>query len=189
VIRTDQPWAGPHLVQVSTGTGQLTTWYAHMRAVTVPEGTQVRARQQIGEVGDLGNATGRHLHFEVRPHGGSIYQDDMVPSAWLKAHVGHPTEGSLPCAQRLLVRLEPRVHRGHLQCVGQQSHGPERQGRRMASGPVRTHGAVRILNRYGVDVVGLPEFQRPQADEFKRLASSTYALWWPPGETPENASA
>ena len=44
VIRTDQPWAGPQLVQVSTGTGQLTTWYAHMRAVTVPAGTQRAGR-------------------------------------------------------------------------------------------------------------------------------------------------
>ena len=90
VIRTDQPWAGPHLVQVSTGTGQLTTWYAHMRAVTVPAGTQVRAGQQIGEVGALGNATGCHLHFEVHPFGGSIYEDDTDPVAWLRAVSAYP---------------------------------------------------------------------------------------------------
>ncbi len=35
VVRHDQSWAGPSLVQVSTGTGQLTTWYAHMRTVLV----------------------------------------------------------------------------------------------------------------------------------------------------------
>ena len=40
VLRTDQPWAGPQLVQVSTGTGRFTTWYAHMRAVTVAEGSR-----------------------------------------------------------------------------------------------------------------------------------------------------
>lgn len=71
IIRTDQPWAGPQLVQVSTGSGQLTTWYAHMRTITVARGQTVRAGQQIGEVGDLGNATGCHLHFEVHPRRGN----------------------------------------------------------------------------------------------------------------------
>ena len=58
--------------EVSTGTGQLTTWYAHMRAVTVPAATQVRAGQQIGEVGALGNATGCHLHFIVMRNGNPV---------------------------------------------------------------------------------------------------------------------
>src|SRR4051794_36818312 len=43
VIRTDQAWAGRWLVQVSTGIGRLTTWYAHMRAVTVDPGQAVTA--------------------------------------------------------------------------------------------------------------------------------------------------
>ncbi len=89
-IRTDQAWAGRWLVVVSTGSGRLATWYAHMRRVLATSGQRVRAGQQIGEVGDLGNATGCHLHFEVHPHGGTIYQDPVNPSTWLAAHVGHP---------------------------------------------------------------------------------------------------
>ncbi|WP_148573450.1 peptidoglycan DD-metalloendopeptidase family protein [Nocardioides caldifontis] len=88
VIRDDQPWAGPWLVQVTTGVGQLTTWYAHMQSVKVDDGDQVEAGQVLGEVGALGNATGCHLHFEVHPRGGSIYEDDVDPSVWLERNVG-----------------------------------------------------------------------------------------------------
>ena len=87
-IRLDQSWAGRWLVTVSTGPGKLTTCYAHMRRVLVAGGARVVAGQQIGEVGDLGNATGCHLHFEVHPHGGSIYQDPVNPTIWLREHIG-----------------------------------------------------------------------------------------------------
>jgi hypothetical protein len=96
VVRTDQTWAGPWLVQVSTGRGRLTTWYAHMRRVDVHMGDTVTAGTQIGQVGDLGNATGCHLHFEVHPNGGSIYQDNINPSTWLHSHVQGATLAAEP---------------------------------------------------------------------------------------------
>jgi len=83
VIRTDQAWSGPWLLMVSTGDGGLTTWYAHMQSLGVTNGQQVHAGQQIGVVGQQGNATGCHLHLEVHPEGGTIYADDIDPSAWL----------------------------------------------------------------------------------------------------------
>ncbi|GAA2154762.1 hypothetical protein GCM10009844_40990 [Nocardioides koreensis] len=82
-IRTDQGWSGPWLVMVGAGDGGLTTWYAHMQALLVSSGQPVVAGQQIGVVGQAGNATGCHLHLEVHPSGGSIYQDDTDPSRWL----------------------------------------------------------------------------------------------------------
>ncbi|QWC86571.1 M23 family metallopeptidase [Nocardioidaceae bacterium] len=82
-IDTTQSWSGPWLVKVATAPGQLTTWYAHMSDVRVHDGQAVAAGQQIGEVGDLGNSTGCHLHFEVHPDGGSIYEDPIDPSPWL----------------------------------------------------------------------------------------------------------
>lgn len=88
VVLTDQPWSGAWLVQVSTGPGQLTTWYAHMQAVDVVSGQQVQAGQQIGQVGNEGNSHGCHLHFEVHPEGGSIYEDPIDPTPWLAANVG-----------------------------------------------------------------------------------------------------
>lgn len=88
VVSTSDPWSGRWLVKVSTGTGRLTTWYGHMRSLRVRQGEEVRAGQQLGEVGDLGNASGCHLHFEVHPNGGSIYADPVNPSLWLADHVG-----------------------------------------------------------------------------------------------------
>ncbi len=188
IIRTDQPWAGRWLVQVSTGPGQLTTWYAHMRAVTVTEGQTVRAGQQIGEVGDLGNATGCHLHFEVHPHGGTIYQDSVDPIAWLRAHIGaSQVGGSVRSAawpatgDAFTVATFNTLGTSHT--VPGRSEHPG-----MATGPVRTRGLVQILEQYRVDVVGLQEFQRPQAAVFGRLAGSTYETWHP-GRDTENSIA
>ncbi len=40
-IVRDQAWAGPWLVQTSTGVGRLTTWYAHLRRIDVHDGATV----------------------------------------------------------------------------------------------------------------------------------------------------
>ncbi len=42
------------------------TLYAHCQTIYVKEGDTIVQGQQIGEVGESGNATGPHLHFEVR---------------------------------------------------------------------------------------------------------------------------
>jgi murein DD-endopeptidase MepM/ murein hydrolase activator NlpD len=89
-ILTDQGWAGPWLVMVSTGRGKLSTWYAHMEALAVKAGQHVKPGQIIGEVGERGNTTGCHLHFELHPDGGSIYQDTTDPDPWLKAVRAYP---------------------------------------------------------------------------------------------------
>ena len=44
----------------------VTTVYAHCKTIYVKEGDMLSQGQQIGEVGQTGNATGPHLHFEVR---------------------------------------------------------------------------------------------------------------------------
>lgn len=93
LIRTDQGWSGRWLVMVTTGAGSLTTWYAHLQQVDVADGDQVQAGQPIGQVGQEGNATGCHLHFEVHPSGGSIYQDDTDPASWLRAVGAYPGAG------------------------------------------------------------------------------------------------
>lgn len=90
-IRTDQPWSGRWLVQITTGFGRLTTWYAHMQAVIVVDRSVVSRGQPIGEVGSEGNSSGCHLHFEVHPHGGGIYQDPIDPTRWLRKHATTPT--------------------------------------------------------------------------------------------------
>jgi hypothetical protein len=93
-IRTDQRWAGPWLVKVATAPGKLTTWYAHLQRVDVTDGEYVTAGQVIGAVGQEGNASGCHLHFEVHPRGGSIYEDPVDPTRWLAENVGKPLAGA-----------------------------------------------------------------------------------------------
>jgi murein DD-endopeptidase MepM/ murein hydrolase activator NlpD len=45
------------------------TAYAHLKKRLVQEGEDVRRGKRIGRVGRTGNATGPHLHYEVRVNG------------------------------------------------------------------------------------------------------------------------
>lgn len=53
------------LVEVEHPDGHLTR-YAHMSAITVAVGDEVRAGDQVGRLGNTGRSTGPHLHYEVR---------------------------------------------------------------------------------------------------------------------------
>ncbi len=46
--------------------GELRTVYAHCSKLLVKEGTEVKQGEVIAKVGHSGNATGAHLHFEIR---------------------------------------------------------------------------------------------------------------------------
>jgi murein DD-endopeptidase MepM/ murein hydrolase activator NlpD len=56
------------LVVISHGEG-WESWYAHNSQVRAQVGESVRRGQSIASVGSSGNATGPHLHFEVRHNG------------------------------------------------------------------------------------------------------------------------
>jgi murein DD-endopeptidase MepM/ murein hydrolase activator NlpD len=181
VVETDQAWAGKWLVKISTGEGGLTTWYAHMQKVEVENGQTVQVGEQIGEVGSLGNATGCHLHFEVHPKGGSIYEDDVDPSEWLQLRVGTQLE-QVSATQPAGFTLASFNVLGH-------SHtAPGGERPRWADSRTRTRLAVQAIDHYGVEVVGLQEFQRPQHEEFSRVAGNRYAFWFPRGDL-DNAIA
>ncbi len=56
----------------------LSTAYAHMSALSVSEGQRVGKYEKVGEVGNEGNSTGPHLHFEVRRDGDPVDPLDYV---------------------------------------------------------------------------------------------------------------
>jgi murein DD-endopeptidase MepM/ murein hydrolase activator NlpD len=53
------------VVVIDHGAGYETR-YAHLSRISVRVGERVRSGQRIGKVGKSGNATGFHLHYEVR---------------------------------------------------------------------------------------------------------------------------
>jgi murein DD-endopeptidase MepM/ murein hydrolase activator NlpD len=63
------------------------TWYCHLSSYRVASGTTVKAGDPIAYSGNSGNSTGPHLHFEVRPAGGSA----IDPLPWLRSHGLDPT--------------------------------------------------------------------------------------------------
>ena len=52
--------------------GGVTTLYAHLNQRNVKEGDTVEKGQTIGLVGNTGNSSGPHLHFEVRINGSAV---------------------------------------------------------------------------------------------------------------------
>jgi murein DD-endopeptidase MepM/ murein hydrolase activator NlpD len=60
------------------------TVYGHVNREFVSTGERVHAGQLIAEVGNRGNSTGPHLHFEVHP-GGQLHGGQVNPMPWLRA--------------------------------------------------------------------------------------------------------
>ncbi|MFF5447865.1 transglycosylase family protein [Streptomyces sp. NPDC012888] len=56
--------------------------YAHLSALSVKQGEEVRGGQRIGRSGSTGNSTGPHLHFEMRT--GPGYGSDIDPLKYLR---------------------------------------------------------------------------------------------------------
>ncbi|HYZ78442.1 MAG TPA: M23 family metallopeptidase [Gaiellaceae bacterium] len=75
-------WAGYRrggwglLVTIAHGDGRR-TMYAHLASVDVRLGGRVRTGARVGRVGGTGEATGPHLHFEVRLRSAAV---DPLPA-------------------------------------------------------------------------------------------------------------
>lgn len=65
-------------VVIDHGQGWLTL-YAHLSAVDVVVGQDLAGGETIGNVGQTGNATGPHLHIEVRRNGVSQNPSNHIP--------------------------------------------------------------------------------------------------------------
>jgi murein DD-endopeptidase MepM/ murein hydrolase activator NlpD len=60
------------------------TVYGHVNREFVSAGERVSVGDVIAEVGNRGQSTGPHLHFEVHPSG-SMYSGSVNPAPWLRA--------------------------------------------------------------------------------------------------------
>lgn len=60
-----------NLIVIAHGSG-VTSWYAHLSRIGVRKRESVSAGELIGRVGATGDATGPHLHFEVRLRGATV---------------------------------------------------------------------------------------------------------------------
>ncbi|CCG05431.1 M23 family metallopeptidase [Blastococcus saxobsidens] len=58
------------------------TVYGHVHRYFVSVGERVTAGEEIAEVGNRGQSTGPHLHFEVHPNG-RMYGGQVDPVRWL----------------------------------------------------------------------------------------------------------
>lgn len=65
-------------VKIRAGDGTVTL-YGHIDTTMVQTGQRVMAGDQIATMGNRGNSTGPHLHFEVHRNG----TDKIDPMAWL----------------------------------------------------------------------------------------------------------
>lgn len=56
---------GDYGKHIKITSGDLVTLYAHCSKLDVKEGQKIKKGEKIAEVGETGNATGPHLHFEI----------------------------------------------------------------------------------------------------------------------------
>jgi murein DD-endopeptidase MepM/ murein hydrolase activator NlpD len=90
IVARNGPATGFGLALYIRGDSGEVTVYGHVNREFVSAGQRVVAGQVIAEVGNRGNSTGPHLHFEVHP-GGDMYGGSVDPVPWLRAR-GVPME-------------------------------------------------------------------------------------------------
>ena len=150
-------------VGVSTGPGRLTTWYGHLRRVTVRNGAMVKGGRVIGAVG-RGGTRRCLLHFSVHLRGGSRDPGRVNPSAWMRKHGRTHVSGLAPGKRRKGVFITATLNvLGH----SHTARGGEKH-RRFAGSSRRMTRAVGLLASNGVSLVGLQELQPEQRRMFLR---------------------
>jgi murein DD-endopeptidase MepM/ murein hydrolase activator NlpD len=64
VVAAEPAGAYGNMIEIAHGDG-IRTRYAHLSDIDVKKGQQVTRGQHIGDLGNTGNSSGPHLHFEV----------------------------------------------------------------------------------------------------------------------------
>ena len=82
VVKRAGPATGFGLAVYILGSDGAVTVYGHVNRYFVDVGDRVSAGELIAEVGNRGQSTGPHLHFEVHT-GGQLYSNQINPVPWL----------------------------------------------------------------------------------------------------------
>lgn len=168
--------SGPNLVTVVTTPGRTTTYYGFMRSASVVSGQIVQAGQEIGRVGRSGSKAPGFcsLYFAVKNN----YGRQANASRWLSRLVGKPLNStSLFGNWGFVVASMNTLGASHT-----------RSSSRYPSWDVRTPKQYNLLNSYGVDVVGLQEFQRVQRDDFMAISAGAFGIF-PDDDTLKNPAS
>lgn len=161
-VETSTKWANPYVVRVASKPGGLVTSTAYLSSVTVQDGQIVAAGQQVGTVGARSTKEGCRTYFSVKNAGSWVN-----PSPWLNTYVGNPSPvGSL--------FGDPGFVLASFNVLGA-SH--TKDDSRFAPAEQRTPKEFQLLQQYGVDVVGLQEFQESQKAQFLQLAGDTFGVY------------
>lgn len=163
-VVTASKYSGPALVRIVTSNDRLTTWYGFMNRATVTTGQIVQAGQQIGLVGKAGRAKRCSLYFAVTSRNGAKTYN---PTRWLNRKVGKQLPAPDLFNNRGFVVASFNV-------LGA---GHTRNSSRYATYDVRMPKQIEMFNRYGVDVVGLQEFQRKQRNLFRASTGRAFGVY------------
>jgi murein DD-endopeptidase MepM/ murein hydrolase activator NlpD len=85
-----------------------TSWYAHLSSIVTSVGEAVEGGTLVGYVGATGDATGPHLHFEVRRYDTPIDPAPLLLPTVARPAVPHAAGDSLECQGRGGVKRAPR---------------------------------------------------------------------------------
>lgn len=72
-------WQGGYGQLTMIDHGGIVTAYAHQSRIGVSQGQTVDRGQRIGTIGNTGNSTGAHLHFEIRVNGTAQNPRNYLP--------------------------------------------------------------------------------------------------------------
>jgi endonuclease/exonuclease/phosphatase family metal-dependent hydrolase len=120
------------------------------------------------------------VHDGGSPRGGPRPTATPSSPSSLPSSTAPPTSPSSPADHTFVVATFNVLGNSHTSATGKDPG--------LASGAARTPAVVRLLEEHHVDLVGLQELQRPQADAFRRLTAGTWDVFSDPADT-ENSVA
>lgn len=182
-IKHDFGWNGKRLYTV----------YAHMDRIDVSAGQVVQAGDHLGLVGETGNTTGPHLHFEVRVKSNSFFST-LNPELWLAPPQGwgvlvgalKNTNGSILTAQEVVVQSVETGRKWIVRTYGPNVANPDPYyGENMVLSDLPA-GEYQIVINYLDDLYRLTVTIRPGAITFFTFGGKDgFGTALPPTPSPE----